>query len=130
MDIAEALDQLEQLGQWFNMLMESSPRHFADKVYHDYISTFEPSRPRGCRRPIETAIARLSHLKKSGHEYEHVILNVAGVGKEMERVQNVLKPVHQLVTWLEDILCTAMESLDDLQSKYNNKDLAFCSNDD
>ncbi len=63
---------------------------------------------RGRRRVIENALTRLSHFEKLGYEYAHVVLNSAGSGKDVERVQCVLGPIHQLIFWLEDLLCEVM----------------------
>ncbi len=126
-DLAEALDQLERLQQRFNMLTENEPRRFVDKIYHAYIATIGPTQLKGRRRVIENALTRLSPFEKLGYEYEHVVLNSAGVGKDMERVQGMMGPIHQVIFWLEDLLCEAMNSVEDLQARYSRKEISFCS---
>ncbi|SJL06446.1 uncharacterized protein ARMOST_09783 [Armillaria ostoyae] len=128
-ELAEVLNQLERLRRRFDMLTENSPRRFVSKVYHSYVDTIGPTRLKGDRRVIEKALTRLSPIEKLGYGYEHIVLNTAGVGKEMERVYNILEPIHQLIFWLEDLLCETMNGPEELQARYNSKDIAFCSDD-
>ncbi|KAK0230418.1 hypothetical protein IW262DRAFT_400731 [Armillaria fumosa] len=129
-DLAEALDQTERLRQRFDILTDNDPRCFVDKIYHAYIQdTIGHTQLRGRRRVIENALTRLFHFGKLGHKYEHVVLNSAGAD-DMEWVQCVLGPIHQLIFWLEDLLCETWNSLEDLQARYTNKEISFCSDDD
>ncbi|KAK0243131.1 hypothetical protein EDD85DRAFT_786088 [Armillaria nabsnona] len=86
-NLAEALDQIERLRQRFDIVTENDSRHFADKIYHAYIDTIGHTQLRGRRRVIENTLVRLSHFEKLGYKYEHVVLNGAGTGKDVERVQ-------------------------------------------
>ncbi len=126
-ELAATLDELEHLGQRFSLLTENSPRCFAESIYHKYLSTINSRCPRGFRSLIDNAITQLSTLENSAWEYEHVVLNLAGVRKEMAYVQTILTPIGQLIYWLEDILCEAMIDLDSLQVKYDSQELAFHS---
>ncbi|SJL05732.1 uncharacterized protein ARMOST_09068 [Armillaria ostoyae] len=126
-ELAATLDQLERLGWRFSLLTENSPRRFAESIYHEYLGTINSRRPHGFWSLINNTITRLSTLENSAREYEHVVLNLAGVGKEMAYVQTILAPIGQLIYWLEDILCKAMIGLNSLQVKYDNQELAFCS---
>ncbi|KAK0493508.1 hypothetical protein EDD18DRAFT_1356430 [Armillaria luteobubalina] len=106
-------------------LAEHNIRGYANSVYHEYLQTITLNQPKGQRSLIEDAILPISALEQDILGYEHVILNSAGVGWQMCYLQKALRPIRELVGWLEEMLCEAMISPKGLRDKYDRGDLAF-----
>ncbi len=124
-ELAEAMDQVERLSARFRIITSGSPKRHACVIYKEYARTMTEDHPKGCRSLIDNAVLEISSLEQSLQEYENVILNYAGVGKEMKRYRSVWEPIQRLVCWLEEMLCEAMISPEGLREKYDRRELVF-----
>ncbi|PBK94133.1 hypothetical protein ARMGADRAFT_1029952 [Armillaria gallica] len=124
-ELAEAMDQVEWLSAWFRIITSRSPKWHACIIYKEYAWTMTEDHPKGCRSLIDNAVLEISSLEQSLQEYENVILNYAGIGKEMKQYRLVWEPIQRLVCWLEEMLCEAMISPEGLREKYDRCELAF-----
>lgn len=122
---AEIIDRLNRISARFSILTQHNIRGYANSVYHEYLQTITPNQPKGQRSLIEDAILPISAFEQDILGYEHVILNSTGVGREMCYLQKALRPIRELVGWLEEMLCEAMISPKGLRDKYDRGDLAF-----
>ncbi|SJL10157.1 uncharacterized protein ARMOST_13541 [Armillaria ostoyae] len=123
--LAETMDHIKRLHARFGMLTQDSPKGFANAVYTQYQRTVTVDCPKGYRSYIDNAVLEMSAIEQSISQHEDIILNTAGVGKEMRWLHKVLEPVHTLVGWLEEMLMEAMISPACLKEKYKNGELAF-----
>ncbi|KAK0476287.1 hypothetical protein EDD18DRAFT_1366584 [Armillaria luteobubalina] len=123
--LAEVIDRLDRISAKFSILTQHNIRGYANSVYHEYLQTITLNQPKGQRSLIEDAILPISALEQDILGYEHVILNSAGVGWQMCYLQKALRPIRELVGWLEEMLCEAMISPKGLRDKYDRGDLAF-----
>ncbi|SJL13490.1 uncharacterized protein ARMOST_22687 [Armillaria ostoyae] len=122
---AETMDQIERLSIRFALVTCGSLKAHTNAVYQLYQESITAERPKGYRSVLDNAVLEISSIEHSILQHEHIILNTAGVGKEMRRLRAVLDPVHTLVSWLEEILMEAMISPAGLKGKYLNRELAF-----
>ncbi|RDB15040.1 hypothetical protein Hypma_005432 [Hypsizygus marmoreus] len=76
---------------------------------------------------IRDTILYFTPLQKSINRYHDEILQLAGMGKEMARVDEVSKVVRVFVNSLEDLLCTAMLGYDDFVSLHSKRGLMYQS---
>ncbi|KAK0184980.1 hypothetical protein F5146DRAFT_1144634 [Armillaria mellea] len=124
--LAEAMDQIERLSTKFIVLMQHSPKGYAECQSTNNIS--EPSPPIVLKAIAVTSTMqskRYPAIEQSILQHEYIILNTTGVGKEMRRLRTVLDPVHALLGWLEEMLLEVMISPPGLKEKYNKQELAF-----
>ncbi|KAK0501811.1 hypothetical protein EDD18DRAFT_1347879 [Armillaria luteobubalina] len=123
--LAETMDQIECLSIKFALVTHGSLKVHANAVYQLYQESITADRPKGYRSVLDNAVLEISTIEHSILQHKHVILNTAGVGKEMRRLRVVLDPIQTLVSWLEEILMEAMISPTGLKGKYLNGELAF-----
>ncbi|KAK0464084.1 hypothetical protein IW261DRAFT_1574056 [Armillaria novae-zelandiae] len=119
------MDKIERLSIKFALITHGSLKLHANAVYQLYQKSITANRPKGYRSVLDSAVLEISSIEDSILQHEHIILNTAGVGKEMRRLRVILDPVHTLVSWLEEILMEAMISPASLKGKYLKGELAF-----
>ncbi|KAK0237944.1 hypothetical protein EDD85DRAFT_790040 [Armillaria nabsnona] len=112
MGALEAMDQIECLSTKFAVLMQHSPKGYANAVYQQYQRTVTINCPKGYCSALDNAVLEMSAIEQSILQHD--------VGKEMRRLRMVLGPVHALVGWLEEMLLEVMINPATLREKYNN----------
>lgn len=78
-----------------------SPKEFTEKVYNIY-------RAGNYKDTIRDTIVDLGKYQKSLRRHEDEILQLAGVGTQLEKVQGTAREVVKTIVWLEELLCLAM----------------------
>ncbi|KAK0216559.1 hypothetical protein EDD85DRAFT_436339 [Armillaria nabsnona] len=124
-ELAEAMAEIDRLSARFAILTTRSPSRHASVIYHEHMLTVTEDCPKGYRSFLDNAVLTFSSLEQSLQEYENIILNCVGVGKEMRRYHLVWEPIQRMVGWLEEMLCEAMISPKGLKEKYERRELAF-----
>ncbi|KAK0476378.1 hypothetical protein IW261DRAFT_1421688 [Armillaria novae-zelandiae] len=94
--LAETMDKIERLSIKFALITHGSLKLHANAVYQLYQKSITANRPKGYRSVLDSAVLEISSIEDSILQHEHIILNTAGVGKEMRRLRVILDPVHTL----------------------------------
>lgn len=71
------------------------------------------------------AITRTSKFLASVHRYQENLLQLAGVGPELEVANTVEKDISEINSWLEEILCTAMGDFKEVTTTYTLRGFMF-----
>jgi hypothetical protein len=74
---------------------------------------------------LEDAIHDAAHLQTSIRACEAEVLQLAGIGPEYAQVKSISDKISDLIKWLEEILCLAMEDIDGLFKKLGRQLLMF-----
>lgn len=91
----------ERVDSKFSALIGRSPFHYIDNLYHRYLVSLDYD-------TFRDEIILVSQLQKSIRRYEDAILQIAGVGTQLKRCEEIAARISHVIKALEDILCVAM----------------------
>lgn len=83
------------------MYTKGSFKQFAERMYLRFCAN-------KYKDDIHDTIVDIGKYQTSLHRYEDEILQLAGVGPQLEKVQDRSREVTDLIAWLEEVLCLAM----------------------
>ncbi|RDB18974.1 hypothetical protein Hypma_014419 [Hypsizygus marmoreus] len=111
-------DRVERVVIRLNKLVDGDAYTYIDTVCKQYLLS--------CRKDeIRDTILHFTPLQKSINWYHDEILQLAGMGKETARVEDVSRMVRDVVNALEDLLCTSMLGYNDLSTSYSKQGLMY-----
>ena len=70
-------------------------------------------------------IIGIGKLQRSVYRYKNEVLTLAGLGEDYERVRDVTRAVCAVVSWLEEVLCSAMVDPAEVEIKYKGCQFSF-----
>lgn len=118
-DIEHWCIQTEAVATRLQDLMgQKLPREYLEHVYASY--TFNHRKD-----DIRDKITAISKLQRKVDQCHGNILQLAGVGAELQRADNIAKQVRKLVSWLEEILVWAMHDPRILVAMHHQRELLF-----
>jgi hypothetical protein len=79
---------------------------YIEKVYSTYEAQFNKGKT--SRKIIEIEIEKMGKLQHSVKRWGEKVLQAAGTGDEWNEVENIRRRVHEVVTYLEEMLCEAL----------------------
>ncbi|KIL55457.1 hypothetical protein M378DRAFT_90885 [Amanita muscaria Koide BX008] len=74
---------------------------------------------------IDRAVAKVQSFRKQLLDCEHNILQLAGVGKALDAVHEIVCEVGMIIKCLEEILCLAMTDISELVNMHEQKQLLY-----
>jgi hypothetical protein len=77
---------------------------------------------------IDAALTQTSLLLQSIHRYHDEILQLAGVGPELEEADSVMRSVRTVQQALEELLCSSMGESDEVTRMYKSQQFSFQQN--
>lgn len=95
-----------------------SSSSFVDVICQQYLTSKD-------KDVIYDSIIRTSRLTTSIRRYHHEVLQLAGVGTDLQVVTAVEDDVREVTGWLEELLCTAMVNHQDVVDTYNARGFGF-----
>jgi len=67
---------------------------------------------------IESHISKIDKLQALIQKYENEVISLLGIGSTYESVNDVMKMVRQVLGNLEDIFCTVLLGVDEVESRW------------
>lgn len=102
----------------FAMLTQGCSRSYMEGLYHRYVLS------RRTEHFSDTLLV-LKGLRKTVLRCHDGVLQLAGVGKELRKVQVTDKDIGEVVSSLEDLLCYAFEGYSDATDMYAKGQLMY-----
>lgn len=100
---------------------DGSPGLFIDQICQSYMASQD-------QNVIDDALTQTSKLLQSINCYYNRILQLAGVGPELEEAGSVLTNVRAVQQGLEELLCSAMGESDEVVQMYESRGFSFQQN--
>lgn len=101
-----------------NLINGESATSFIDSICRQYIGTQNEDL-------IHNPAIRASRLTISIQRYHDEVLQLVGVGPELQRVSGIENDVRNLTRWLEELMCSVMTGYNDVVRTYEAKGFAF-----
>ena len=70
------------------------------------------------KEDIESHISKIDKLQALIQKYENEVISLLGIGSTYESVNNVTKMVRKVLGNLEDIFCTVLLGVDEVESRW------------
>lgn len=86
-------------------------RQYVDNVVKKFLAT-------GNKDVFRDEIVKLGNLQKFGQRYEAEILQLVGVGKELEKVSMLERDISSIIHWFEELICLAMVDMSEFTETY------------
>lgn len=118
LNLTEWCEQAEAVAVQLHKLTGPVPHEFLECIYGSYVFTRQ-------KDDIRNKIIDISRLRDQIYECQNHVLQLAGVGIQWRRVEDILKAVVRVVRWLEDVLCWAMIDITELISMHNHGQLEY-----
>jgi hypothetical protein len=112
------LERAEQCAIKLDKLTNMSPTEFLDAIVMEFFKTEN-------KDIVHDAVIKTSRIQKSLHLYEAEVLQLAGVGAQLNRVKSISAHVSDVIKPLEEILCLAMVDTNELLIAYHRKSLLY-----
>ena len=80
-----------------------------------------------CPDDLHELMDELGKIQKSVYGYQNEVLSLAGLGKEYDEVDAVVKHVCKIVHWVGEVLCAAMVNREEVHTLYSAQQLLFQS---
>lgn len=106
-------------------LTDNSPSLFAEKKYLEFVENYHSASPVKATTVLEGHIQKFSGLHHNILSLQGQVLSQAGAGKDVDELKRVAGIVHEMICWLQDIWCVAIEGFDSLLLSYKNTALLY-----
>ncbi|KAF8950643.1 hypothetical protein BDZ97DRAFT_1770997 [Flammula alnicola] len=111
-------------ASWVKSRMEKitskAPATFLEQVYGECIAN-------GDSGNIQEYATTFLKFQRSIYRYENEVLSLAGVGPEYNLVREISKQVCQIVGWVNELLCHASISIQEVKEVHDAQELAYQS---
>jgi hypothetical protein len=105
------IKRCQRLAAKLSTLTGGSASLFVDGLYQKYAISQNQD-------VLDAAVAQTSHFLMRIRRYQGKILQLAGVGPELELANTIEKEVSEVNSWLEELLCSVMGGFDEAVAAY------------
>ena len=74
---------------------------------------------------INTQLIRLTQCQKSIYKYQNRIYELVGITQQYRTVDTMAKDIHRVVNWIEELLCSAMVDVSEVDRMHQAQDFEF-----
>jgi len=104
--------------------MGDKPAVYIERVYSVYEAHFNGDKPFGTKI-LDDELAKLYPLQNAIDKWVAKVLQEAGIGQELNEVENIRRQVSEVVSYLEELLCEAMLDPKGLIDAHHSRTLRY-----
>lgn len=118
MPIEIVMEEVERLHNKFKRSLGGSSTEYIEKLCLDFIKTGE-------KEFIHEETIKLDDMLNSMVRWKHRVLQLDGMGSNMEKVQEIANDIRLVLNWASEIFCHAMIGVVNVTDLHNTREFDY-----
>lgn len=110
----------ENIDRLLDEMTDKQPRQFAEAICLEFLNSHDKDK-------IHKHVVQLGKLQKRIVRCQDEILQLAGVGKEWNRLAEVAEDIRIITCWVEEIFCYAMVAYSEVEQMHRDSEFLYQS---
>jgi hypothetical protein len=112
------MERGERVRKRLEKIIHGSAVQFVDNLCQQFLRDNDKDR-------LETFSAKLGELQKSVYEYQEEVLLLDGWGKNYEKLEHIVKDIHSVLEWVDELWVLAMVDVTEVWQLYDKSELLY-----
>lgn len=112
------MERAESIDKRLKTITGDAPSEYLNRICQDFLADYE-------KDPIHEQIVKLGKLQKAIYKYQNEVLAIDGIGPAFFRVNDIVKQVCMVVSWVEELLCYAMVDAEEVKTRWEKHEFLY-----